>query len=176
MRRIDLACIKPSFISGWYLDNPQLCQGIIDFFEHNQPMQKAGRLSSGLNLAIKNSMDITLKPKVLQDPKYALLVAYIRELHLCYQDYLQQYPFLAQMLTDIDIGDFNIQKYEPGGHFARVHSERTSLDNLHRVLAWMTYLNDIEAYLASGMDSRTFRKGRKFGDQIYHNRVDAFSC
>ena len=29
-------------------------------------------------------------------------------------------------------------------HFAALHSERTSLDTLHRIFAWMTYLNDVE--------------------------------
>ena len=41
------------------------------------------------------------------------------------------------------IGNFNIQKYEKGGHFSKVHSERTGLTTLHRILVWMTYLNDI---------------------------------
>ena len=45
------------------------------------------------------------------------------------------------MLKDIDIGEFNIGEYSPGDHFAALHSERTSLATLHRVFAWMTYLN-----------------------------------
>ena len=41
------------------------------------------------------------------------------------------------------IGPFNIQKYDDGGHFRKLHAERTSLHTLHRVFAWMTYLNDV---------------------------------
>ena len=36
----------------------------------------------------------------------------------------------------------NIQKYNPGGHFAKVHSERVHITSLHRLFAFMTYLND----------------------------------
>ena len=62
----------------------------------------------------------------------------------CFSDHFQ-WPFLAGFLREVDIGDFNIQRYEPGGHFAPVHSERTALPTLHRMLVWMTYLNDGEA-------------------------------
>ena len=41
------------------------------------------------------------------------------------------------------IGSFNIQKYDEGGHFGTLHSERTSLNFLHRILVWMTYLNNV---------------------------------
>jgi hypothetical protein len=107
-------------------------------------MQKAGRVNAGVNVAAKNSMDLTIYPNDLLIPAYSALVTYIKELHACYRDYLQQWPFLARTLTDIDIGEFNIQKYVPGGHFSYIHSERTSLDTLHRVLVWMTYLNDVD--------------------------------
>ena len=41
------------------------------------------------------------------------------------------------------IGPFNVRRYDAGGHFGALHSERTSLNVLHRILAWMTYLNDV---------------------------------
>lgn len=144
MRRTELPCIKPSFIGAWYLDRPELCEGIIGLFEANRSMHKPGRMAYGVNPAAKNSMDLLVNPTDLQRPSHRILADYFRELHACYLDYLEQWPFLASMLTEMDIGAFNIQKYNAGGHFAAVHSERTSLDNAHRVLAWMTYLNDVE--------------------------------
>lgn len=144
MRRIDLPCAKPSFIGAWHLDDPDLCRGIIDFFEHHQTRQKAGRVSGGVNLSAKVSTDLTIDPRELVNPSHAMLAAYIERLHACYRDYLTQWPFLADSIPEMDIGTFNIQKYNPGGHFARIHSERTTLYTAHRVLAWMTYLNDVE--------------------------------
>ena len=44
----------------------------------------------------------------------------------------------------MEIGTFNLQKYSPGGHFSAVHTERGSSSTMHRVLAFMTYLNDVE--------------------------------
>ena len=47
------------------------------------------------------------------------------------------------MLKTFYVPSFNIQKYSRGDHFASLHSERTSLATLHRLFAWMTYLNDV---------------------------------
>ena len=38
----------------------------------------------------------------------------------------------------------NIQKYNIGGHFAELHTERENTSTMHRVFAWMTYLNDVK--------------------------------
>lgn len=144
MRRIELTSAGPSFIGAWHLDAPELCQGIIDFFEGHPSRQKAGRINKGVDLAAKHSLDLPIDPRDLSRPDHAVLAAYIGQLHACYLDYTRQWPFLGNILPDTDIGVFNIQKYGPGGHFARVHSERTTLSSAHRVLAWMTYLNDVD--------------------------------
>ena len=47
-------------------------------------------------------------------------------------------------MNDLDIGSFNIGKYEPGQHFQKIHCERSSLSTLHRLFAFMTYLNDVQ--------------------------------
>ena len=47
-------------------------------------------------------------------------------------------------MKDLDIGTFNIGKYEPGQHFQEIHCERCGLSTLHRLFAFMTYLNDVE--------------------------------
>ncbi len=51
---------------------------------------------------------------------------------------------MKSIFSTIDIGVFNIQKYNPGDHFSHLHCERTSLNSLHRLFAFMTYLNDVE--------------------------------
>jgi hypothetical protein len=53
------------------------------------------------------------------------------------------YPFLNTFLKKTHIGHFNIQKYLSGDHFSKLHSERLGIPNLHRIFAWMTYLNDV---------------------------------
>jgi len=144
MRRIEVEAGKhPHFIGAWFLDDLALTEGMIDFFEKHQAMQHPGVTAAGVNAAIKKSTDITIKPRDLREPGNAVLAAYFEELYACYVDYARQWPFLGAMLKEVDIGDFNIQRYEIGEHFEALHSERTSMEGLHRVLVWMTYLNDM---------------------------------
>ncbi len=144
MKRIDINLKQTHFIGCWNLENKDLCNEIINFFDDNKDLHHQGQSGMGKNLKIKNSIDMTVKPNELKIQKYKILEKYIGELHKCYLDYLKQWSFLQSMLKDIDIGQFNIQKYNPGGHFSGIHSERTSLTTLHRLFAWMTYLNNVE--------------------------------
>ena len=44
----------------------------------------------------------------------------------------------------LDIGSFNLQRYHASQHFKKIHTERAGLSSLHRVFAFMTYLNDVD--------------------------------
>ena len=144
MKRININTEQTNFIGCWNLENNKLCSEIIEFFEDNKKLQKQGITGQGKNLKLKKTTDITINPNDLKNPKFKILEKYINELHKCYIDYQKQWPFLKTMLKKIDIPAFNIQKYSRGDHFAHLHSERTSLSTLHRLFAWMTYLNDVE--------------------------------
>tara|TARA_B100000795_G_scaffold247501_1_gene213757 strand:- start:86 stop:682 length:597 start_codon:yes stop_codon:yes gene_type:complete len=145
MKRIDINPNQLNFIGAWNLENNNLCSEIIDFFEKNQDLQKKGGTSDASNnKKVKSTIDITIKPIDLKDKNFSVFNNYMKELHDCYLDYQKQWPFLKSMLNDIQIPPFNIQKYNPGDHFSTVHSERTSLNTLHRLFAFMTYLNDVE--------------------------------
>ena len=145
MKRLDLQCSEhPNFIGGWQIDDPGLCEGIIEFFDNNPSLQKQGRTGVGHKANVKKTTDMSIEPKDLEKPTHVIFTTYMDRLYDCYSDYLAQWPFLADMMSDIDVGRFNVQKYEPGGHFGTLHTERASLSNLHRVLAFMTYLNDVE--------------------------------
>ena len=144
MKRININTQQTNFIGCWNLQNNKLCNEIIEFFENNKKLHKQGITAQGKNLKFKKTTDITINPNDLKNPKYKILEKYIHELHKCYMDYQKQWPFLKTMLKKIDIPAFNIQKYSRGDHFAHLHSERTSLSTLHRLFAWMTYLNDVE--------------------------------
>ena len=125
-------------------NNFLLFDEIIQFFKNNKNLQQQGITSVGKNLKVKSRIDISVKPNDLKNTKFEIFKQYIKEIHKCYLDYQNQWPFLKAMLKDIDIGRFNIGKYSAGDHFSRLHSERTSLDSLHRLFAWMTYLNDVD--------------------------------
>ena len=145
MKKIDITNNKnPNFIGAYNIENDSLCEKIVSFFEENKDLQSQGAVGDGVDEKIKKSTDITIYPNNLKEEKFFLFKDYLNSLNKCYQDYRETYPFLKKFITKVDLGYFNIQKYLPGGHFAELHSERTSLQNLHRLFAWMTYLNDVK--------------------------------
>ena len=144
MKRININLQQIHFIGCWNLENNKLCNDITNFFEDNKNLQKPGVTAQGKNLNVKKTTDITVRPDDLKEAKFEILKQYISELHKCFLDYKEQWPFLKSMLTNVDVPSFNIQKYSRGDHFASLHSERTALNSLHRLFAWMTYLNDVD--------------------------------
>ena len=146
MERINFTDEKerPHFIGSWNIKNDNLCKEIISFFEENKILQKTGAMSSGRDFTKKKTTDINVKPSDLKDDKYKCFNNYIGELYKCFIDYQHQWPFMKNLIKDVDIGSFNVQKYEKGDHFSQIHTERSSIATLHRVFAWMTYLNDVD--------------------------------
>jgi len=145
MKRINLLSdSKPNFIGCWFLNTNIICDDIIDFFEKNKNLHHQGTTGTGVNIKHKKTTDITIKPNNLSDINYKVFKDYFEELQECYLDYKDQWPFLKNFLNSVNIGSFNVQKYLPGDHFSNLHSERTQLSTLHRVFAFMTYLNDVD--------------------------------
>ena len=143
MERINFSK-QTNFIGCWNINNNRLCQNIIDLFEKRIDLQRRGITGYGKDEKAKKSIDISIDPKNLLEKEFKDIKVYIDELYKCYKDYKIQWPFLEENLKTLDIPSFNIQKYEPGGHYNLLHCERGSTQSMHRVFAWMTYLNDVE--------------------------------
>ena len=126
-----------------YLEPLDVCYEIISYFELNVDKQIRGRTDGGLNHLIKKSVDITILPNEIKLPENGIFEIYFQALFDCYKDYLLQWPHLTSFANKVEIGSFNIQRYQAGEHFQQIHSERSSLATLHRIFAWMTYLNDV---------------------------------
>ena len=134
---------NPHFIGAWNLEDNNLCEEIINFFEENKNLQRDGVSGFGKNLEIKKTTDIAINANNLKNEKFKCLNKYINNLFESFKDYQNQWPFLKSLFKEVHIGKFNIQKYSPGGHFAKVHTERSSISSSHRLFAWMTYLNTV---------------------------------
>ena len=145
MQRIETSNSSnaPNFISSWILKDTDMCDEIVNFFEANPAYQGAGSIDGGVDESLKKTTDIPIKPKQLEQEKYKIFNTYINNVVNCFNDYKEQWPFL-NTIKGMEIGTFNLQKYSPGGHFSAVHTERGSSSTMHRVLAFMTYLNDVE--------------------------------
>jgi tetratricopeptide (TPR) repeat protein len=156
VHRVDIGISDtPTFIGCWKLANAEVCDRLIAFFEANSDRHASGRTGVGIDKAAKNSTDLTVLPCDLKKSGFEAVTAYLAHLEDCYRDYALQWPFLGSMLPQGEIMPFTIQRYGAGGHFQRVHSERTSGGFAHRVLAWMTYLDDV----ADGGETRFHHYG-----------------
>ena len=145
MKKIEILSKKnPNFIGCWNIENKKICENIIKFFEDNPKLQYQGETAFGQEISRKKTTDITISPKDLSKPEYKVFQDYFEELQKCFLDYREQWPFLKKFLNKVNIPSFNVQKYLPGDHFSALHSERTHLATLHRIFAFMSYLNDVD--------------------------------
>jgi hypothetical protein len=136
--------LTPNFIGSWTMSPLSICDELIAYFELNKNKQKKGAIGAGINLDAKNSTDITITPKDIKLPGNEIFQEYLNNLYSCYQDYVAEWPFLATFAENLQISSFNLQRYQRNQHFQNLHAERSSLATLHRVFAWMTYLNDVD--------------------------------
>ena len=135
---------QPHFIGSWNIRNDDLCKQIINFFEENKILQKKGSTGKGVTETIKKTTDITISPNNLKNDEFKCFNNYMDELHKCFIDYRNQWPFMKKIIKNLDIRCFNVQKYSVGGHYSTTHTERGNLQFSDRVFAWMTYLNNVE--------------------------------
>ena len=136
--------LTPNFIGSWTISPLSICDELIDYFESNKNKQKKGATLSGQDLNIKNSTDILINPKDIKLLGNEVFEKYLHNLFSCYEAYLSEWPFLMTFAENLQISSFNLQRYQSGQHFQKLHTERSSLGTLHRVFAWMTYLNDVD--------------------------------
>ena len=133
----------PNFIGSWLIEPLSVCDELIYYFESNKSKQAQGVSVGGKDLKAKNSIDLSVSPKDLLLPSNRCFQTYFKSLFDCYTDYCVQWPFVGEMAKQLEIGRFNIQRYQKNQHFQRVHTERSEISTLHRLFAWMTYLNDV---------------------------------
>jgi len=142
--KIQKAKLAPNFIGSWFIEPLSISDKIINYFELNIPKQRKGTAGSRINTDIKDTTDISIEPKDLLLPGNEIFNDYFNLLFECHKDYISQWPFLNSVNSLYEIGNFNVQKYNQGQHFKKIHSERGNLGTLHRVFAFMTYLNNVE--------------------------------
>ena len=144
--RIDIDTLKnPNFIGCWSHVDVDLCEEIIRFFENHPELHLEGKIGLGnVDESVKKTTDLQIEPVDLQKDDYQFFNRYFQLLHECFQDYCEQWSFLKEEFKDrFHSGPFNVQRYEIGDHFSGLHAERVSFTSIHRIFAWMTYLNDV---------------------------------
>ena len=136
--------ITPNFIGEYQIPDKNLCEEIIQFFEKNTDLHKIGAFGNyEVDNKKKDSIELTITPKQLNDEKYKIFNTYFTFLKECFSKYLEDWPFLKH-IKSLGIGPFHIQKYNINGHYNSWHTERDSIMNSERILVFMTYLNNID--------------------------------
>ena len=130
--------ISKNHISGWYIDTA-LCNEILA--ECNKRKILFEKDSSGWRGFSKVNLDL-ISHKLFDD--------YRTILDSCLELYKNQYPFLKecpplryQRKENTDIPICKVQKYRPGKFYSELHCENDGMYP-YRVLAYMTYLDDID--------------------------------
>ncbi len=133
-----------NFIGDYQIQNKEVCNDMILFFEKNKSLHKTGKFGDyETDLKKKDSTELTISPNQLEDSKYQIFKIYFKYLRDCFDRYQEEWPFIKH-IQSLGIGSFHLQKYDINGHYNSWHTERDSIRNSERVLAFMTYLNDIE--------------------------------
>ena len=136
----------PSFIGGYMLSDPSVCDGIIQFIDSPRAIVTGETVEgvSGINGKLcvdKKVKDCTQRSITWNDPR---TIAYGRELQECLHAYIEKFEFAGRVARFDDSIDRPLaQKYPKGGAYHAWHTERVGKATSHRHLVFMTYLNDI---------------------------------
>ena len=135
---------EETFIGGNFISE-NLCDDIINYFEFNKVNAIPGEIyraedGSVVDKDVKASFDFPVSANSLHYP----ISNYRVELQMCLDSYLKKYPFANELNCFSIKEQYNIQKYPINGGFKTWHFERPSASKAHRLLVFMTYLNDVE--------------------------------
>jgi len=135
-----------SFIGGWYIPE-NICDEIVKYF--NEQKQKGntgpGVVGSYKSESVKDSVKVSEDCSISSNNFDYPLNEYREYLQSCLIKYTNRYDKINE-LTHFNINsDYNIQFYNKGEGFKIYHCERGgSKRSLSKVLAFMTYLNNVD--------------------------------
>ena len=128
------------------MEQPALCERLIDGFYAAKELgfSQPGMSARGLDKSWKDSEDVSINCLPMDD--YSNTVHdYFAHVMASHRLYLAEFPELARHGAKVGFLDPpQIQHYEPGGAFFGDHYESSGLDISHRVLVFLTSLNDIK--------------------------------
>jgi len=127
-----------TFIKTYQLNDINLCDQFIEYHKNNTEYKGKGTVSSGIDLQVKNSTDVSF----LNSNNTPFIKKYFQEISHFVGDYMKFY-FIKGFLQTSKLGT-NIQHYEADeGGFFKYHYERGALETCDRQVVFMTYLNDV---------------------------------
>ena len=124
MNRVKLSSkgMIPHFIGSWQISENKVINGVKDYFYLHKDRHQKGIAAGGIDLTRKNSTDLSVDPVNEHGETAPQILCYMDALNNCYQDYIEQWPFLGEIVNTLEIGRFNLGRYESGQHFQSIHT------------------------------------------------------
>ncbi len=132
------------FISSWSINDEDLNE-IIDYFNSSHENHTQGAFKPGLiDKAKKDCIELSIKPKDVDEKKLNFIFNYLNKIKNCYADYIEQWGYLQNNTQKIYIGSIKIEKYLLSGHHKEYQCDRNDIHTSHKSLSWITFLNNTE--------------------------------
>jgi hypothetical protein len=132
---------QDNFIAGWYSDQSQVCDEIINHFKNSNETFDGKFGNDKVDSTIKKSTDLSLVDVDLVNAYSSLILGPVIE------EYKSKYEFCNKNCDRWGISEYiKVQHYKPGEGFYGWHTERSGASNpyVYRYLVFMTYLNDVK--------------------------------
>jgi len=132
------------FIGSWFINDSSL-EKIVEYFNLSHENQKPGRVINGsIDKTKKDCMELLVKPKEIDEKKLNFFIDYLKELRICYKDYIEQWGYIENNSEQIYIGSIKIEKFLMSGHSKEYNCDRSDINSSHKSLSWITFLNNVE--------------------------------
>ena len=132
--------LKNTFISGYYMKDLSICDELIDYYEKSDNKTEGIVGGGRIDKTVKDSTEVIVN---LWD-NIPVLNKYEKTLQDMLEFYKLQYPEINETAYWTINTSSNIQKYNPGCGFKKIHFERSDVKSSTRFLVFMTYLNTVE--------------------------------
>jgi len=131
-----------NFIGEYDISLP-LCDDLIEFFNNSKKLGYTGLGLVGngeLKKSVKSCEELTIENKNYVYP----FNEFMDELQYCLNEYIKEYPDVEKYNHFSVVENYNLQYYKPNDGYYEWHSEALIPEHSKRILAWMTYLNDVD--------------------------------
>jgi len=127
-----------TFIDSWSLKEPSVCDDLIKYFEESKDKCPGTYGGGKYNKKNKDSTDLAIR-----DSSSPVIKNYLNQLGEILKLYKHKYKFIEKSRRWNLLFPFTIKHYKPKQGYHIWHYERTGLSTCHRMLVFMTYLNDV---------------------------------
>lgn len=137
--------MKNDFIGEYYLNNNEICDDLIKYFESSNRKQPGVMGYETVDKNLKDSTDISVNTYEVNQREHSVVLDYYNQVLEVLDEYINDYPECNNYGAFGVKEPFIFKRYKPGQGYKCWHCERASSQPVasDRHLVFMTYLNDV---------------------------------